>query len=325
MWKTVARRLLILIPQLLVISFFMFLLALAMPGDALTGSFALDPNRTQAELEALRVLHGLDLPWYQQYFNWITGIITRLDFGSSVQHFMPVTAVIGQRAIQTFWLSLWTLVVVYSIAIPLGIAAGRWKGKIVDRAIMIYTFVALAMPTIVLGIVLIFAFSFNIRWFPSSGSVDVFVYATGNWFDILLSRIHHMTLPVLTGALIGTIGIIYMLRANIIERAYSEYVVLARSKGVPTKKVFSRHILRNSLIPIASSIGIVIIVSMMGSIFVETIFQYPGMGLLFIQSVTARDMPVANALIMLFAVLTAIGILLSDIILTIVDPRIRIK
>ena len=323
MWKTVVRRLLIMLPQLVIISFVMFLLALAMPGDALTGM--IDPNLTDQDLAAMRALLGLDLPWYTRYWRWISGIIFEFDFGSSTSHFLPVTTVIGQRMSNTFWLSLFTLILTYFIAIPSGIAAGRWKNSPLDKGIMFYTFIALALPTIVMGIIMIFVFSFGLGWFPAGGSVSPVIMATGYWWDILISRIYYMILPGVTGALLGTIGIIYMLRANIIDRAYSEYVVLARSKGVPQKTLFNRHILRNSLVPIASGAGFLIIALLAGSIFVEQIFAYPGMGTLFISSIQQRDFAVANTLILLFAFLTAIGVLVSDIILTVVDPRIRIK
>jgi len=294
-----------------------------MPGDALTG--LVDPTLRPADIQSQRELLGLDDPLPIRYANWISGIIFEGDFGQSFTHRRSVTEVIGDRVANTFWLSLVILILTYLIAIPLGILAGRFGGKWPDKAIMFYVFVALSMPTLVLGILMILTFAFNLGWFPASGSVNAIVMAQGTNWDILLNRLHHMVLPAMTGALLSTIGIIFMLRANIVDRTASEYVKLARSKGVPTRVIFNKHILRNSIIPVTAGIGFAIAGLLMGVLFIEQIFLYPGMGSLFFQSIVARDFAVVNALILLFSALTAAGMLISDILLTIVDPRIQIQ
>ena len=323
MWKMIIRRILILIPQLLFISVFVFLLGTLMPGDALTG--LVDPTLTADDLLRQRELLGLDDPLPIRYIDWISGIILEGDFGQSFTHRRSVTAVIGDRVSNTFWLSLTILILTYIIAIPLGIIAGRFGGKWPDKAIMFYVFIALSMPTLVLGILFILTFAFNFGWFPASGSVNAIVMAQGTTMDIFLNRIHHMVLPAMTGALLGTVGIIFMLRANIVDRSASEYVKLARSKGVPTRVLFNKHILRNSIIPVTAGVGFAIAGLLMGVLFIEQIFLYPGMGALFFQSIVQRDFAVVNALIILFSVLTAAGMLISDILLIVVDPRIQIQ
>jgi len=323
MWKTVARRLLILIPQLIVISIVIFLLAHLMPGDALSG--LMDPNIPIAEVEQMREDLGLNLPVHIRYVNWITAAVQG-DFGQSFVHRRPVTEVIGERIWTTFTLSLFTAILTYLLAVPLGVLAGRYSGKALDKTILAYVFLALAIPTIVLAILMVFWFSpIGLGWFPMGGTVNPFVNAHGTPFEIIMSRMYHLFLPAITGALVGTIGIVFMLRANIIERKVADYVVFAKSKGVPTRTIFSKHILRNSLIPIAASIGLVITMLFTGTIFVERVFNINGIGLLFLDSVNLRDFSVANALIMMFSVLIALGVLLSDIILSLVDPRIRVK
>lgn len=322
MWKTVLRRILVLIPQLLVISFAVFILASFMPGDALSGM--VDPSLDAATIEAQRERLGLNNPWYVRYVDWLSGMLVG-DFGQSFANRRPVTEVIEERAFNTLWLAIVTLILTYLIAIPLGVLAGRFKGSALDKGILIYTFVALSLPTLVLGILMILLFAFTFGWFPSGGSVSALVMSGGSTWEILANRIHHMVLPAMTGALLGTIGIVFMLRANIIERTYSEYVLMARSKGVPTKTIFNKHILRNSLIPAASGFSMVVAAQLTGTLFIEMIFQYPGMGQLFFTSINTRDSAVTNALIIIFAVIAAMSMLLSDIILTVVDPRIRIK
>ncbi|MCL1995805.1 MAG: ABC transporter permease [Defluviitaleaceae bacterium] len=323
MYKTILRRFLVLIPQLFLISVVMFVLAVNMPGDALSGM--LDPNLPLATIEQMREDMGLNLPWYQRYINWVGGMLVG-DFGRSTAHMQPVLDVIGERIWNTFSLGVYSLFLTYLIAIPLGVLAGKHSGTALDKAIITYAFVALAMPTLVLGIVMIFLFSpIGLGWFPLGGSVSAVVLSTGTPFEIFLNQLHHRTLPAISLSLVSTITIIFMLRANVIDRKASDYVTLARSKGVPSRTIFGKHILRNSLVPVASHIGLAIAFTFGGAVFIEMIFSYPGMGTLFLDSINRRDFPVANVIVMFFAFLTALGVLLSDIILTIVDPRIRIR
>ena len=322
MWKTVVRRFLILIPQLIALSLFVFALSQFMPGDALFGLFA-EQDIDAAQIQVIREELGLDLPWYQLYWRWISGIITEGDFGRSLTQARSVTDVIGDRIGNTFRLSLLTLALQYLIAVPLGVIAARRRGTVIDRAIVFYTFFAMAMPTIVLALLMLFTFGFNLGWFPIRGSVDVL--APSGSFQYFISRMHHLILPAATGALLGTVFIINVLRAEIIDTQNSDYVTTARSKGVPANRVYSRHILRNAVLPIVSGIGFAITGLLGGTVFIERIFSYPGMGDLFVTSIITRDFPISNTLILMFAFLTAVGTLLGDILLTIVDPRIRVR
>ncbi len=320
MWKTIVRRLLILIPQLLLLSFLIFILANFMPGDALTGK--IDNKVTGQRLEELRQMYGYYDPWYVKYTRWLGGIL-KGDFGESSSYKIPTLELIGQRAGNTFWLSVMTVLLTYAIAVPLGIVSGRYHDRLPDRIITLYTFIALATPTIVFGLINIFIFSFNLKWFPVGGSVDV--QAVRGTLGYVGSRIYHMILPAATGALLYTIGTIQFLRSEIVDYEQSDFVVTAKAKGVPGRTIYSRHIFRNALVPVASFVGYSISGLLTGSIFIETVFSYPGMGKLFLDSISKRDFAVVNTLIILFAVLIVLGTLISDIILSIVDPRIRIK
>jgi peptide/nickel transport system permease protein len=321
MWKTVVRRVLIMIPQMIVLSLVMFILANMMPGDAVTGM--LDPTVPYAEMQRQREMLGLNDPWYIRYVRWITAIIFEGDFGQSIVHFRPVTQIIGERMGRTFWLSGFTMILIYLVSIPLGIAVGRHAGSVFDRGVTIYIFLAMGVPTIVLALVILFVFGFRLEWIPIRGSVDVTI--VDDTFRYILSRIHHMIGPAVTSTLLGLTGITLTLRMGIVDGAVSDYVMLARSKGVPQNKLYSRHVFRNALIPITQSIGMLLVGLISGSIFIEMMFNFPGMGRLFLDSIVRRDFTVSNALIMLFGFLSVVGILLSDIIITIVDPRIRIK
>jgi len=320
-WKTIVRRFLILIPQLIALSILMFLLAQLMPGDALRGFIG--PDTAPEQIEHLREIHGLNDPWYLQYLRWIRGIVVDRDFGMSIAHSRPVVEVIGDRIMNTVRLSFLTALFTYMLAVPLGLIAGRKHDTLIDRSIMIYTFVALSMPTVVMSVINILVFGFRLDWFPAFGSVDVTL--TAGTMEYFLSRIEHLILPSATLAILSTVGIIYFLRSEIIDYETSDFVLTARAKGVPEGRIYTRHIMRNAVLPMVSTIGLVITGLFTGSVFIESVFAYPGMGQLFLSSITGRDFPVANTLIMFYAVLIVIGIALSDIIITIVDPRIRIK
>lgn len=226
-------------------------------------------------------------------------------------------------ALNTFWLSLLSVILLYALAIPLGILAGRYQNSRLDKTIVLYSFVTYAIPTFVLALVFLFLFGYQLRWFPTSGSVDIKMQA--GTLAYYWDRFYHILLPSITYAILGTTGIIQYLRSEIIDAKSMDYVRTARSKGIPMRKVYSKHIFRNSLLPIAAFLGFTITGLLGGSIFIETIFGYPGMGQLFVSSISSRDYSVITALVMLFGFLALLGSLLSDIIMSIVDPRIRIE
>ncbi|MEK3764929.1 oligopeptide ABC transporter permease [Solibacillus sp. FSL K6-4121] len=319
MWKTIVRRVLIMIPQLFILSLLIFILAKQMPGDPFTG--LITPETDPNVLEEMRIKAGFYDPWYVQYYNWITNA-AKGDFGQSYTYKKPVADIIGARGMNTLLLSLLSVILVYLIAIPLGVLAGRYQESFLDKSIVLYSFISYAIPTFVLSLIFVYVFGYRLMWFPTSGTVDISIDA-GTW-EYYWSRFYHLLLPAITYALLGTTGIIQYLRTEIIDAKTMDYVKTARSKGIPMKKVYSRHIFRNSLLPIAAFLGFTITGLLSGSIFIETVFGYQGMGKLFIDSILSRDYSVITALVMLFGFLALLGSLLSDIILSIVDPRIRI-
>ena len=320
MWKLIVRRTLITIPQIIILSILVFILAQAMPGDALTG--LIDPNIDPATIEAMRERLGLNNPWYVQYFDWIKGVLQG-DFGQSFRFKMPVSELIGDRMINTLWLSLATLILTYLIAIPLGIISGRFNDTWLDRMITGYTYIGFAAPLFIFALVMLFVFGFQFGWFPTSGSV-----APGTepgTFAYFISKLNHLLLPALSMALITTVSTVQYLRSEIIDTKQKDFIVTARAKGSSESRVYNRHVLRNSLLPIAAFFGYEITGLIGGTIFIENIFSYPGMGELFLSSISLRDYSVMTALVLLFGLAAIIGALLSDIILSLVDPRIRIK
>ena len=320
MIKTIIRRLIIMIPQLLLISLAVFFLAYLMPGDFVSGMIGQEFTLTQ--IEQMRDQLGLNDPWYIQYVRWL-GNLARGDLGMSFAHQRPVVDVLGDRIVNTLRLSLTSVVLLLAISIPLGILAGRFYRGAVDKAILVYGFIGMALPAIVQGLVLIWVFGIRLDVLPARGSVDVFMVGTG-WGEFW-SRMQHLILPSIALSTFSGVGMIYMLRSQIVEGRSSDYATTARSKGVPENIIFRRHIMRNSLIPLAGDIGFIFVGLFAGTVFIERIFSYPGMGLLFLESIALRDMGVVSALVVIYAALSVIGVLIGDIALTVADPRIRIK
>lgn len=321
MWKTVLRRVLLMIPQIIILSIIVFVLGKMMPGDPFTG--LITPDVDPLALEALREKAGLNDSIPIQYKNWIVRILKDKDFGKSYTYKMPVATLIGERARNTLWLSLLTLILTYLIAIPLGIYSGRYQNSPFDKIVIAYNFISYAIPSFIISLILLLIFGYRLKWFPTTGSVEIGIQK--GTFSYFLSKLHYMILPAIAGAIVRTTGTIQYLRNEIIDAKTQDYVKTARSKGVPINKVYTHHIFRNSLLPVAAFFGFTITGLLSGSVFIETIFSYSGMGELFISSITSRDYSVMNALVLLFGVLTLFGSLLSDIIMTIVDPRIRIE
>ncbi|AXI10128.1 ABC transporter permease subunit [Oceanobacillus sp. 143] len=320
MWKFIVRRILITIPQIILLSVLIFMLAQAMPGDALSG--LVDPNVSLEQKNALREKLGLNDPWYQKYGEWASGLVQG-DLGQSFRFKMPVSELIEQRMINTFWLSLATLIITYIIAIPLGILSGRYNDSILDSSITGYTYIGFATPLFIFGLVMLWVFGYQLQWFPTSGSVTPGLEP--GTFEYVLSKAQHLLLPAISMALIQTVSTVQYLRSEIVDTKQKEFIITARAKGASESRVYNKHILRNSLLPIAAFFGYEITFLIGGTVFVEMIFGFPGMGQLFIESILLRDYSVVNAVVLIFGIAAILGALLSDIILSLVDPRIRIK
>ncbi len=289
-----------------------------MPGDPFTG--LINPNQDPAVIERMREAAGLNDPWYIQYFRWI-GNALKGDFGQSFIFKLPVSTLLAGRISNTLWLSLLTVILTYVIAIPLGMWAGRYQNSLLDKVVVVYNFFSFAVPLFIFALIALFIFGYRLAWFPTGGSVAPGVSGMAEFW----SRLYHLLLPAITSALLGTAVTIQYLRSEVIDSKSLDFVRTARSKGVPTNKVFSRHVFRNASLPIASQMGYEITSLIAGSVVIEKIFAYPGVGKLFIDSIVQRDYAVITSLTLILGLATLIGTLLSDIIMSIVDPRIRIQ
>lgn len=310
-----------MIPQLILLSVLIFFLASLMPGDALSGQ--IDPNLDYKIMEEKREALGFNDPWPQKYARWVKGIVKDGDFGQSFHHKVAVTELLGQRLSNTIWLSLVSLIITYLIAVPLGIISGRYNNRLADQVITGYTYFGFATPLFIFALLMVWLFGFHLDWFPTGGSVKPGL--SPGTFEYVLSKLHHMLLPAISMALIATVGTVQYLRNEIVDTKQRDFILTARAKGASESRVYNRHIFRNALLPIAAFFGYEMAGLIGGSIFVETIFSYPGMGKLFLDSINLRDYSVVTATVLIFGMATIIGSLISDIVLSIVDPRIRIK
>ncbi|WP_301110108.1 oligopeptide ABC transporter permease [Sporosarcina sp.] len=316
----ILKRTLLMIPQLLLLSILIFFLAKQMPGDAVSGAFMGKPNVSAEQMEKIREQHGLNDPWIVQYGRWIRDALHG-DFGQSFVHKQPVTQLLAGRIENTIWLSVSTLVVTYSIAIPLGMIAGRWTRSWADQFIVTYNYISFATPVFVFALLMLYVFGFVLNWFPSGGSVDIRIAEETP--EYVLDKLKHLVLPVLSGSLLLTYSTVQYLRNEMIDTKMKDFVKTARAKGVPENAVYRNHILRHSILPIAAFLGYEITGLIAGSVFIETIFSYPGLGRLFIDSIMTRDFTVVTALVLISGAAVIVGTMLSDIILRIADPRIR--
>ncbi|MGL4522909.1 MAG: ABC transporter permease, partial [Bacilli bacterium] len=314
MWKFIIRRVLIMIPQLFLISIIVFALGQAMPGDVLT-PLTQDPKVSAERIEELRVQLGLDDPIPEQYIRWISGVVQG-DWGKSFLHKMPVTELIGERLENTALLGGLTVILIYLIAVPLGIISGRYTNSLADKAITMYGYTGFATPIFIFALIMLYFLGYQWSLFPTGGSVDPLIEVGTS--DYYWSKFQHLLLPALSDALISTVFITQILRNEMIDNKFRDFTRTARSKGISESRIYNSHVARNSLVPIAANVGYSITGIIGGAIIIESIFVYPGIGRLFIDSVMAQDYPVMTALVLLSSFATLLGTLLSDIILSIV-------
>lgn len=318
MGSYIARRLLIAIPTLLVISFVIFAILALAPGDPLA-QFAANPN-VPAEVRArIRESYGLDQPWPIRYAKWMTAVVTEGDFGYSFASRGPVTTLIKQRVPQTLWVVGVSYVIAVLIAIPIGIMSAVKQYSIFDQITTTLAFMGFSVPTFFTGLLFSLIFSVYLNWFP-------LVYDTSLKVTDLASfgrQLRQMAMPVTVLALFQAATITRFMRSAMLDNLPMDYTRTARAKGLSERKVVMRHVLANSLIPVVTLIALGIPTVFAGAIVTEQIFRVNGLGELLIRSIQNSDTPVVMALTFIFAVLVVLFNLIADVLYGILDPRIR--
>ena len=318
------RRLLISVPLLfgiLCISFVMLKLA---PGEPTIIQQDLQARATGAQRETLRQLYGLDKPIYVQFGRWLWRAV-RLDFGRS---YMPdgrlVMEKIRERIPITLGLNVLELIIIFFVAVPLGILSATRQYSLFDKAMTLFVFVGFATPDFWLALLVMILFGVQLGWLPISGLRSLNFEYLAFWAQVW-DIFSHLILPVSVAAFGGLAYLSRLMRGSLLEVIRQDFIRTARAKGLPEREVVYKHAVRNAVIPVVTLLGLMVPGLLGGSVFIETVFSIPGMGQLFVQSAFSRDEPVLMALIVIGASLSLLGNILADISYGLVDPRIRVS
>jgi microcin C transport system permease protein len=329
------RRLLLIPPTLLGVTVIVFFITRLVPGGPIEraimeAQFAGGGARSvagqnmslsEAQLDRLREYYGFDKPVFQSYVDWVGKVATG-DLGTSYRFNQPVWDVIASRFPVSLYYGLITLVITYCISIPLGVLKAIKHRTFVDNATSIFIFVGYAVPGYALGSLLLLYFSVRLEWLPMGGFTSLQFGELGLWGKIK-DLLNHSILPLIC-YLVGSFALVTLLLKNhLMDNLASDYIRTAVAKGVSFRKAVTKHALRNSLIPIATTFGQNITLLVSGSFLIETIFDINGFGLLGLTSIIDRDYPVVMGVVFLASLLLLMGNIISDILVALVDPRIR--
>ncbi len=321
------KRLIYIIFVFFIISILMFAIYKSMPGDPVEimlgdSKTTMKPDAYQALYDKTRESLGLDAPLPVQYLSWMGNMLTG-EFGYSTQYKQEVINIIGAPMANTVILNILTMFVVFIIAIPLGILTAVRKNSVFDKAVQVLTIVGYSIPTFIIALLAIFLLAVKIPIFPISGVQSAGSTATGMAY--VLDRLHHMVLPVLVMSVSGIGGITRYVRAAMIDVLRMDYIKTARAKGLREKTVIYIHAFRNALIPVVTITTWWIIGLFGGSIVIESVFLWPGLGKMLIDGLLQRDFAVVLTMQMFYVVLSLAGNVIMDIAYTLVDPRVRLE
>ncbi|MCT4563856.1 MAG: ABC transporter permease [Maledivibacter sp.] len=305
MHKYIFRRLLLLIPVLLGVTFIVFTLMYITPGDP--AAIMLGEDAPQEEVERLRTELGLDKPFIVQYGRFVGNIVLHGDFGKSYVTKRPVSQEIFARFPATLKLAAAAVFVSAGIGIPLGIISATKQYSIIDNVSMVFALIGVSMPNFWQGLILIMIFSLHLGWLPASG----------------FSGFKYIILPALTIGTSSAAIITRMTRSSMLEVVRQDYITTARAKGQKENKVINKHALGNALIPIITVVGLQFGHLLGGAVLTESIFAVPGVGRLMVESIKCRDFPMVQGGVLYIALCFCIVNLLVDILYAFVDPRIR--
>lgn len=313
----ILRRILGLIPMIFIITVIAFIMMHLAPGDAF--SSIMNPNIKNVDQlqETLRETAGYDKPLPVQYIEWLKNFITG-DWGYSYVKFEPVLSMVGPALVNTVFLAVLAQVISIGLGIPIGIMQSRFPYSKFDYTSSTILFIFFSIPSFIFGIILIYVFAVNLGWFPAQGATGF-----GPNAGSIIDRLYHSFLPATALILLSFVSHTRYVRGAMLDAKSSDYTRTAYAKGLSDRTVFTKHIFRNAMIPSVTQWGYDIAAVVGGSIILEGLFQYQGMGLLTIDAVNGRDYPVIMATTIIFAVAILIGNLIADILYAVVDPRIR--
>ena len=298
---------------MLLISFFSFAIIDLAPGDI--SSMYLTPDMTETERQLITEKLGLDKSMPEQYWGWLTEALQG-NFGVSLSYNTPVAPMLLRRLPSTILLMGVSLLVSLALAIPLGLIAGYKKNTWADSLISSFAYFGMSIPSFYFGMLMIILFTATLHWLPSSGMHSVGV-------DTPLDTLQHMIMPVLTMALGTMASKIRYVRANTIGQLSEEYVLASKAKGCTPAQILRKHVLKNTLLPIITILGMNMASLVCGSFIIESVFGWPGVGSFAMEAIGKRDYPVIMAYIMLSGFILVVGNFVADILYSFADPRIK--
>jgi peptide/nickel transport system permease protein len=275
------------------------------------------------EAQHLRELYGLDQPLYVQYFKWVANV-ARGRFGWSLTFNQPVSEVIGSRLGMTMVVSLAAILLTWIVALPIGIYSAVRQYSLGDYAFTVFGFMGIAVPSFLLALIVMYL---GFRWFDTDiGGMFSVEYETAPWsWDKLVDLLKHLWVPALILGLSGTASTIRIMRANLLDELRKPYVITARAKGLPERRVIMKYPVRVALNPFASTVGYLLPFVVSGAIIVALVLSLPTVGPVLLTSLKNQDMFLAGTIILMLSVMTVVGTFLSDMLLLWIDPRIRVE
>ena len=314
MTSYIIKRLLSIVPVMLVVSVVVFLLVHLAPGEP--ASVILGPNANQSDVEQLRKELGHDLPLYQQFFTWLGNAVTG-DLGDSIYGKRPVLEMFGKYLVPTLSLTIFAQVLAVLIAIPIGVVAAIRRGTKTDQTLMGFALLGISVPSFLLGLLLILVFAVQFNWFNVAGYQPL-----SNGF---FAHVKSLILPAIALSLAQAALIVRMTRSSMLDILNNTYIKAARSKGLQEKVVIYKHALRNAFITILEVIGQTFSTLIAGAVVIEFVFNIPGIGQLIVNSVDRRDFPVIQGTVLLIATGYVLINLVVDLLYGVVDPRVRLN
>ena len=310
------RKILGMIPMLLIITFLIYLGIELMPGDVVDFLIPMDQKAlmTEEELAAFKAAKGLDGPVVVRYFNWLKGVCTG-DLGYSLQNNMPVGELMMQKLPATIELSLASLILSSFLGILLGVISALKKGKIADNILTVAGMIGVAIPQFLFGIFCIILFSLNLNWFPVGQRGD----------GGLLNELHHLFLPAFVLGISQTAGVMRYSRSSMLDSMNCDYVKTARAKGLAEWKVNMLHGFRVACTPVMVLIGFRLPTLISGAIVIENIFQWPGVGRWFTDAIKTQNTPIIMSVGLFMVLIVLVSSLLVDILTAVLDPRVKLS
>lgn len=310
--KYAGKKIISMLATLLIVSFLVFLAFAVIPGDPAVSK--LGTQATPERLEALREEMGLNRPFLVRYGTWLMDVC-RGDFGTSYSYGTSVSAMVLEKLPITLCLTGMSFLLMLVCAIPLGIYTAKHEGGRVDRIILVINQIIMAVPPFFAGILITYLFGLILRWFQPGAFVSYQVHV-GKF-------LYYLIFPAVAIALPKIAMTVKLLRSSLIEEAKKDYVRTAYSKGNRTNAVLYHHVLKNAMIPVVTFLAMTLTDMVAGSVIMEQVFSIPGIGRILITSISNRDYPVVEAIIVLLALIVVVVNLLADILCRVIDPRIR--